>query len=188
MTFLEKNLEDIVYDTSQYLVFSRGLDCYEFDIKLRQLNLGAYGIADIVTAAVSINNNTGRTQILISVYELKKDAVDMAAFLQGARYVRGIQHYLSHHDLSNVDISYRIILIGSSTSLSCEVGYFPHIFSNLYIYSYSYEWNGIWFSRNDNIQIIDPGFSSVHSETARVLSKKIATILSGMCSFETSVK
>lgn len=47
MNFLEKNLEDIIYETNNKYLRERGL--FINGIKKRQLRIGNYGIADIVT-------------------------------------------------------------------------------------------------------------------------------------------
>lgn len=69
MEFLEKDLEDIIWEAYQseygkYELFNKGL---AISGKMyRQVNLGDYGILDLMT--VSINPK----DVIISIYELKK--------------------------------------------------------------------------------------------------------------------
>jgi hypothetical protein len=47
MNFLEKNLEDIIFETHENKLRDRGLEIS--GKKLRQLRIGNYGIADMIT-------------------------------------------------------------------------------------------------------------------------------------------
>ena len=72
MKFLEKNLEDIIWEASNEKLQERGLNIS--GKKLRQLRIGNYGIADLVT----FDRDYYHTEYLhpflnITVYELKKN-------------------------------------------------------------------------------------------------------------------
>lgn len=82
MKFLEKDLEDIIFNADNESLQSRGLEIRGF--KKRQLNIGNYGIADIVTfersnyideeyAEYVGGENKTHSRPIITVYELKKN-------------------------------------------------------------------------------------------------------------------
>ena len=87
MKFLEKDLEDIIWESDNIKLRKRGLSIN--GIKKRQLKIGNYGIADLVTCYKSINDfNNG---LIVTVYELKKEKAGISAFLQALRYCKGIK-------------------------------------------------------------------------------------------------
>jgi hypothetical protein len=147
MKFLEKDLEDIIWESDNDKLFERGLPirgkCF------RQLNLGGYGIADLVCV-----QRDGPFGLRITIYELKKDKIGISAFLQAIGYARGIQRYLN---LRRVSFSFVIdvILVGSEldtsgnfcylTDLLCdEYGSYNGL-GNVNFYTYKYEIDGLNF-------------------------------------------
>ena len=83
MKFLEKNLEDIIFETDNEKLQERGLDIR--GKKFRQLRLSHYGIADIVTVS-----RIGQS-LQIDIFELKKDVITVDTLLQALRYIEGIK-------------------------------------------------------------------------------------------------
>jgi len=79
MEISEKELEDIIFNTDNYNLNNRGLNIY--GKKKRQLSIGSYGIADLVTCAI-YNKKDGNQMLYIQVIELKKDCIDYKAFSQ----------------------------------------------------------------------------------------------------------
>lgn len=110
MEFLEKDLEDIIWEAYQseygkYELFNKGLSIS--GKMYRQVNLGDYGILDLMT--VSINPE----DVIISIYELKKDIINMSTMAQAARYGTGISKYIEERcNIHNRPISLQFFLIG----------------------------------------------------------------------------
>lgn len=62
----------------------------------RQLRLGPYGKADIVTC--SIKNKGGKQILSFTVYELKKGKASYSALSQLCEYMKGIERNLIHNE------------------------------------------------------------------------------------------
>lgn len=87
MDFLEKDLEDIIYDSliNDYdCLIERGFhNSFEYSYEeqnlrgFRQLKIGNYGIADIVTVSKLYDMQNGKLlpYLNIDIYELKKDEI-----------------------------------------------------------------------------------------------------------------
>lgn len=156
MTFLEKNLEEIVFNASTDDLRTRGLNVY--GKRYRQLHIGNYGIADIVT----FHRDSIKKEILITVYEFKKDEVNMSTFEQALRYVKGIQSYLYKRDIVSYfygyHINFNIVLVGASIDLCGSFQFLPDIFENVKIIKYTYEFDGINFTEEAFYTLITEGF------------------------------
>lgn len=165
MKLSEKELEDIVFQSSNESLQERGLRIY--GKKIRQLRIGNYGIADIVTFDRDIEEIEGKdTSILnIDIVELKQDIINVQTFLQSIKYVKGITEYLEKRDFYNFRIN--VILIGTKVDMSSFV-YLPDIIrfnnecNNLYgslkLYKVSYDVNGINFKNLYGYKLVDSGF------------------------------
>src|SRR5689334_20163596 len=100
MRFLEKNLEDIIYEADLDSLHSRGLTIH--GKRLRQVKIGNYGIADLITIERDVFNyayavqDTIKPFITVTVFELKKEIVNIHTFLQAVKYLKGIKRYLAH--------------------------------------------------------------------------------------------
>lgn len=144
MNFLEKDLEDIIWNTSKTdegreLLYERGL---RIEGKMyRQFALGEYGKFDLVSVKMS------NYDINISVYELKKNIVDIQTMFQASRYASAINRYLEEkYPNLNKCINIRSILIGREMDLK---GDFPLLYNNspnFDIYLYSYGLKGLFFT------------------------------------------
>jgi hypothetical protein len=107
MNILEKELEDIVYETfvsNRTALLNRGLYLQE-GIALRQLNLGSYGIADIVIMKMHKGRSIQKDgshfisrSILCTVVELKKETINVATLLQALGYCKGIVIMIKSYD------------------------------------------------------------------------------------------
>lgn len=153
MKFLEKDLEQIVWETDSKILRERGLNIC--DLKLRQLRIGNYGIADIITFKRQRINDVFSENI-ITVYELKKDKIDINALLQATRYVRGIQSYLEKRSI-DFEVKYKIVLVGDSVDQS-SFCYIPNIFSEVELVTYELNINGLYFKYHENYLLRDEGF------------------------------
>lgn len=156
MDLLEKDLEDLVIELvhNQQEMTKRGL--YVFSKKFfRQPDIGNYGRADIV--GVSIFNGV----IDVSVIELKKGTIDVKAFLQAIRYIKGIETIIRAK--TKRKISFNIILIGKEIELESSFCYLPDYIQRLSIYTYNFDlYNGLNFKAECNYNILDTGVDQVN--------------------------
>ena len=133
MDFLEKNLEDIIYESNNDALFRRGLNLCTS--KKRQVYIGHYGTADIISyeavrdeempcdyrmSNLSCIENCNQSckknkikYIKIQIIELKQNEININAFLQAVRYTKGIKRYLEFRNFYK-PIKYEIILIGKT--------------------------------------------------------------------------
>ena len=159
MNILEKDIEEIIYNTDTRSLSSRGL--YLSGNRYRQLRIGNYGVADIVTIdRVSLSKD-----FIISVYELKKEWIEHYTFWQSIRYLKGIQRYFEKRDfdpeLYVYRVFYKIILIGKSLKTSSDFVYATYLLTGnmtLDFYTYSYKWDGISFNHQHSYKLINEGF------------------------------
>jgi len=142
MKFLEKNLEDIIFETDNEKLQERGLDIK--GKKFRQLKLSHYGIADIITVS-----RVGQS-LQIDIFELKKDVINADTLIQALRYLEGIKTYLRKRKFKK-NVYYTIRLCGKSISnlrelslLSSNIGTVEMI----ELITYSYDFNGLRFEEN----------------------------------------
>jgi len=177
MKFLEKDLEEIIYETyndNPKELQKRGL--YLNGKIKRQLRIGNYGIADLVTFERDIDYeyNPDRfidkdgvktmifecyinPKLVITVYELKKDKIGISAYLQALKYVKGIQSYLDKREFNN-NVEYNIVLIGNELDTSGSFCFIPNFSSNVKFYTYSYGVNGIKFRNKEGYVLTDENF------------------------------
>jgi len=170
MKFLEKNLEQIIFESYDKLN-ERGLSV---DGKLyRQLKIGNYGIADLVTLKKPHYFKGYKTHYcgMITVYELKQDKIGVSAFLQALRYLNGIKSYLRKRNL-DTKFSYKIVLIGSEIENDTNFVYLSNFiedyeqgFENFYekhfyleLITYSYDFDGINFNTETGYHLKNEGF------------------------------
>lgn len=162
MKFLEKDLEQIIYETPNEILRRRGL--WISGQKKRQLNLGGYGRADIIT----LHRERGfcYSQMVYSIYELKKDCISVSSFFQALRYAKGIKRYLktrygNEHDMSN-SMTFNITLIAPEIDLKSDVCHLPDVFNFLdgvfKLYTYKYDVDGITFHHVGDYNASNEGF------------------------------
>lgn len=163
MSFLEKTLKEIIFTADRNKLEERGL--FINGKLFRQLNIGNYGIADLVEVS-KIDPYFGSHGLDITVYELKKDKIGISAFMQAVRYIKGIERYLEWRGFSN-EVFYHIVLIGSTLedSFDSSFKYFPDMFpcnsdGSYFIrnYTYKYEIDGISFNEENGYKLINQGF------------------------------
>lgn len=140
MYLLESELEDLVYENMQDYdgsveLVDRGLMVKKPLLSFRQLKIGNYGRADIVTL-----ERSGIGKSLITVYELKKDSVNEKTLIQGARYLKGIIRWITKSDRLDIDnYQFRLVLLGKSVDTSDWI-YLFELFktSDIQICAFSY--------------------------------------------------
>jgi len=174
MTFLEKDLEEIINETPSETLRKRGL--YFYGKTYRQLRIGNYGIADLVTIDKCYDFNTeidrpfeidgvieaiAYTEVIpklfVTVYELKKEKIGISAYLQALRYVRGIESYLDKRNFKQ-EIEFKIVLIGKELDTSGSFCFIPNFNENVEFYTYDYKVNGIIFKQESGYLLNNEGF------------------------------
>lgn len=152
MNFLEKDLEEIIYESDLDKLKERGLPLK--GICKRQLRIGNYGIADLVYFDIDRENKW----LDINIVEIKKDNISLSAFMQLVRYKKGIQSYLNKRD-TDFFIRFEYTLIGRDIDRSSDLVYLPDLVPSLGIYTFDYDFDGIKFQRHNNYVLTDEGFN-----------------------------
>jgi hypothetical protein len=167
MDFLEKDLEQIIYESDKELLDERGLNVNgKF---YRQMKIGNYGIADLILVKRYCEPTYMETFIPyleITVFELKKESIGISAFLQALGYLKGIMRYMEKRKLfKTIDIRYKICLIGKSIDTTSTFIYLTDYLSylnceieGLSCYTYEYEIDGIHFKYHSDYSLTNEGF------------------------------
>lgn len=167
MEFLEKDLEQIIWEASDKELGERGL--FLHGKRFRQLRIGNYGIADLVTFHRQERyKDFIDGKLIITVYELKKDKIGISAFLQALNYCKGISSYLEKREFSDYTLS--IVLVGKSIDSSGSFIYLTDLIGNynnnddkghlnkIDYYTYSYKIDGLNFKEESGYSLIEEGF------------------------------
>lgn len=165
MKFLEKDLEDIIWESNNEKLEKKG-----FSIKgkkIRQLRIGNYGISDIITVEKQYNKYCLEPFLLITVFELKKEKAGISAFLQALRYCKGIKTYLEIKK-PNINFNFKIVLCAKEIDTNsdyiflCDFIKEHHVkYSSLISienYSYVFDLDGIIFKKESNYDLTNNGF------------------------------
>lgn len=171
MKFLEKDLEQIIYESNKELLLEKGL--YIEGKLLRQVKIGNYGIADLIEYKRPYYHEHFKTLCKgeIIVYELKQEKIGISAFLQALGYIKGIQSYLEKRNIAE-NYNYTIKLIGKEIDLNSTFIYLTDFISNdneaininfesvfsLRNFIYEYKLDGIHFKSINNYDLINKGF------------------------------
>ncbi len=164
MKFLEKDLEQIIFETRNELLQEKGLGIS--GKKVRQLRLGNYGIADLVTLTKPefetsenpLYNGFHCEPVYIDIYELKQDKISVSAFLQACGYYKGVSEYISKNKKIKRSYKIRLNLIGKTIDKSSQFIYLTDIFDDVFFYTYDYDFQGISFKMEHNYVLTNPGF------------------------------
>jgi len=156
MDFLEKNLEDIIYENALTEEGRRKLKERGLPIKgkiFRQLYLGNYGRLDLL----AIHNESYKKfpdALVFDVYELKQGVVNIETLLQAGRYAKGIKRIIATngYDLHSRDSVFRIHLIGSEVDLNGDFTLLCDCLYDVNLYTYSYNIDGIYFAKRYGYQ------------------------------------
>lgn len=151
MNFIEKDLEDIIYNTTQSQIRGRGLDCLLHDSLYRQVSLSGYGRADLIGVSYSKKNGGMKRRFEITIYECKQDKVDVNTLMQAAGYLGAasdiVETINKNVDLTNTEFIYKIVLIGKSICTSTNLCFLAQCIPNISVYLYRYEFDGIFFDK-----------------------------------------
>lgn len=164
MKFLEKELEDIIWESDKYQLEERGLSL--FGNLFRQMAIGNYGIADIIQVKKAYSNN--KPYLMINILELKQDKIGISAFLQAVKYAKGVQSYFKKRGLKNYILN--ITIIGKEVDISGSICFLPDLIeSNKINYgkinsvkfiTYEYTLDGLYFNESKGYALIKEGFSN----------------------------
>ena len=172
--FLEKDLENIIFESDRNKLSKRGLHiCGKM---YRQVRIGNYGVADLIEVnrvpSIIVNGHMGEfaSHLDITIYELKKDKIDVHTFMQAVRYAKGISRYFEKHR-TNLKVQFRIVLIGSEISMNDDFTYITDMFTanipsafystainSVLFYKYDYDFDGIYFNVSNKYRLINEGF------------------------------
>jgi hypothetical protein len=165
MNFLEKDLEEIIYNADKELLAKKGL--YVSGILKRQLRIGNYGTADLVSFHRSSHPASKKIDpiLTITVYELKKENINVSSFLQALGYTKGIKRYLEKRNFK-FEYEFEIVLIGKEIDTKSTFSYLEDIIPcNFYFatrflsfYTYSYNIDGIEFNLETDYKLANEGF------------------------------
>jgi hypothetical protein len=146
MNFLEKDLEQIIFDNLGLETFMHGLELHQNEPYkvFRQLNIGKYGIADIVSFERGCKHHDIQEKHVIRVFELKKDVIGLDTLLQCARYARGIKRYLYERGYLG-SYYFELVLIGRYLDTSDWI-YLSNFGLNVSVYTYEYTLSGLYFT------------------------------------------
>ena len=161
MNFLEKDLEDIIFNSSVEELSSRGL--YVPKKRIRQLRIGNYGRCDIaaISRPLYLTDYGHDGKLDVYLYELKKDKINQESIIQCLRYMKGVDSYIRQ---SKYRCNYFIngYVIGREIDVNTDLLYLPSLVCSdlfdLSFYSYEYNIDGIKFERRDNYKLTEEGF------------------------------
>ena len=156
MNFLEKDLEQIIYETEPELLWKRGLPI-EGKL-LRQKKIGNYGVADLIEIErININRVFSMyPKLIITIIELKKDNIDINAFMQAVNYANGIKRYLHSRDFYKFTL--KIKLIGKNIDTFDSFCFLPNLFKDITFYTYDMDIDGLIFKEEYGYHLNGEGF------------------------------
>lgn len=159
MSFLEKDLEDLLLEANDELLDERGLTTELGLNKLNQVYLGNYGTCDMIGwSRGSVDSPDKIYQwVDITVVELKKDYINIDSILQVIRYVKGVEEYLKSRKFK---YNIKAVLIGKRIETTSNACYLFDYLDILDVYTYEYKIDGIHFEKEDNYKLTDNGFNS----------------------------
>lgn len=160
MDFLEKDLEEIIYAADREELKKRGL--YISGKMYRQLRIGNYGIADIVTVECKKHlYDRYLEEIIVNVYELKKDKIGISAFLQAVKYAKGIKQYIKHKKYDErIGFDIHINLIGKEIDTTGEFCYINTVFRDVNFITYKMDIKGLHFEMRNSYSLTQEGFDN----------------------------
>lgn len=153
----EKELEDFfIALAGSNFIDPATEECIDFIS--RQVVIANYGIADLVSFYHYGNGN-----ILITVYELKKDIIDVKTIAQVSRYMTGIKQY-AECDLRNFNVHIQGIVIAPEINMKDDtvflLGQLDYVFA--YLAKFSLNKSCVfekvpksWFSKDANFSYLN---------------------------------
>lgn len=169
MNISEKMIEDLIHNAieggKQFELVKRGFcSISQYDLFLRQVDLGSYGRLDLVGMSYLKNDQykgLGYRRINVGVIEIKKGEVNINTFLQAIRYCKGIERVLKNFKLKG---NFTISLVGTSVCHSDFI-YLPDFLPQLSIYTVSLDLeNGITFNVHKEYSLTNPKQMTLQKE------------------------
>ncbi|WP_155297288.1 hypothetical protein [Spirosoma aerolatum] len=162
MELVEKDLEDMIYDackTKEGLDFLQERGLMITGKAYRQVNLGSYGIADLITVTyegrgwepidIFSNDYIMTRHFTIDIYELKRDKIGIDALLQVCRYCTGFKKLiLPKFNTKRNEFNIRIHLIGSSIDLDSDFVFLLDHITRISLYTYQFRYDGLHFEES----------------------------------------
>lgn len=168
MDFLEKDLEDIIWENLQTIqgigeLESRGLQVDLNKTFYRQYNFGAYGVCDLIAFKLEQSYECKYNYVAhIDIYELKKDCISAATFLQINRYAKACVQLINQYNLKlkrkYITPSFNLILVGNKVELSNDFVYLSDVFDNVKIVTYKIKIDGLKFKQENGYTPKNCGF------------------------------
>lgn len=173
MKFLEKDLEQIIWESDKEKLSDKGL--YLYGKLKRQLRVGMYGIPDLLEFKRPYYH-TGYKKFMkgeINIIELKKDNISVSSFFQALNYLKGVKTYIeTKRPNLQYSFNYRITLIGKNIDLNSSVCYLSDFFSDdigeyfeheslstfISMFTYDYDVDGLSFKEVLGYNITPKGF------------------------------
>lgn len=179
MNILESEIEEILFKNldNRKLLKERGFDFFEQKYYLHP-NLGSYGIPDIVGVTVNYCVHSRSRSINVTIYELKKEVVNINTLLQAARYAKGIERFFDENSitLNFNEIDFSLVLIGKNIDESSDFVFLTDFCYNVNLVTYSVDLNyGIVFREQK-------GYYK-RNEQQPVLNTFISDLLHGKCHY-----
>jgi hypothetical protein len=164
MEILQQDLVDIIYNADKEKLEEKGLYVCPYSKLFKGLKIGNYGTCDLLDVRP---DPTFKNPLLeITVYELKRKEVNIAAFLHAVKCVKGIKRYLELRQ-TTLNYTFNIVLIGSKINISDSFKYLADIIESDYehghinsvsFHTYEFDFDEIIFKNHSNYHIIDEGF------------------------------
>lgn len=164
MNFLEKDLEEIIFNSSIVELLNRGLPVPP---RLRrQVKVGNYGRLDLI----GVDNWREDGRATITIFELKQKKISVSSFLQAVGYAKGVKSffqkrrpYKTHNKSCLHNPVIKIVLIGSEIDNHSTFIYLPQVISQGYdfileYYTYEYKLDGIRFKSHNYYSLTNEGF------------------------------
>jgi len=154
MKFLEKDLEQIIFETENDVLEDRGL--FIAGKKLRQVKLGNYGVIDLLTIERCTDDFSDKKiykKIHVGIYELKLNEINLNALMQSMRYLIGVQEFIKER-YSDFLFEYSINLIGSKLDFKNDDCFLLSFINQVnteelcvVFYEYDFDINGMNFNK-----------------------------------------
>lgn len=160
INFLEKDLETILFEAPQEEISKRGLSCFRHENIYRQITLGNYGFADIITNSFYQQSPEDMMHITITIYELKNLKVDLSALAQIARYIKGVKRLTRElGNKENIALHVSGVLIGRSLELNGDFVFLLDMMEDIECYTYAFDYRGISFCKQSGFTMSKEGDS-----------------------------
>lgn len=130
----EKSLEDFIYnhwrETGRFIA-----DGKEYQVCLRQVNLGGYGIADLIFVSLDLSD-IENTLFVFHVVELKNEKIKLKDFGQISRYLTGVNKATaSSHNYKRFR-SYGSLVVKDGIINDNDAAYIPNILGTVHVYEF----------------------------------------------------